>query len=124
MKPSEFAQKKLLEFFSDWEKKGGSQSSLATASGLRQGQISIWLRGGFLPNIDNLSSLAKGFSVSMSSFLPPDASDPSLGRLLELRAQLDDIGKDALLLAAEDLLREQRRRKSTPQNGSSAKGTR
>lgn len=124
MEAADFARKKIFDLFETWKSKGGTQLSLAKACGINQSQVSLWLRGGFTPRVDSLYLLAKAFSVPIMEFFPPDASDAFLGRLLELRSQLDDVGKDALLIAAEDLLREQRRRAKPPKDGSSSQGAR
>lgn len=99
---------------------------MAIDAGVKQGQISDWLKGMRTPGVDGLVALARAFRVPITEFFPPEVrgsetSDPTLGRLLELRAKLDDLGKEALLVAAEDLLREQMRRQKSSQNGSSAK---
>jgi|SRR6478609_1119028 len=109
MKPSDFIKKKLNDLFLDYSAKGGTQSSLAKEAGIAQGQISVWLKGGNVPSIDNLESLAKAFGVSLFDFFPAEHrkienSDAFITALVSLAKQMDDSTRQSLLATAQALL--------------------
>lgn len=52
---------------------GRSQSSFAKDAGVKQSQVSTWLRGGYLPGYDGLLALSRFFKVPVAEFFPPVA---------------------------------------------------
>lgn len=88
MKPSEFARKRLNELWEAYKANGGTQETLAAAAGVKQPQVSMWLRSISAPTVDSLASLAKGFGVPLWSLFPPDKS--LLGDALTALAKFDD----------------------------------
>ena len=63
--------------FAEYESaaKGNNQTTLAMAAGLKQGQISVWLKGGYLPTLENLRALADVLGRKMDDFVrDPDQS--------------------------------------------------
>lgn len=69
--------KNLNAFFERYKTGGGNQSTLATSAGVRQGQISVWLKGGTLPGAENLPALAKALDISIEDFYrdPAESSE-------------------------------------------------
>lgn len=103
MKPADIICKKLNTAYFAWEAKDPkfrSQTSLAKSCGVKQGQISVWLKGGATPKADNLYSLAKGMGISVFELLPSDGS--LLGDILKA---ISDIRDEEKLSAVLDLAR-------------------
>jgi transcriptional regulator with XRE-family HTH domain len=73
LNPSETIKENLRILFESYKKAGGTQTTLARITGVSQGQISVWLKGGYLPGAENLATLATAFSADVSDFYrPPD----------------------------------------------------
>lgn len=75
--PTEFCRQRLLALWEEWRAKGGNQSTLATACGVAQGQISLWLKdlkAGVVPRVQSLEVLCRGFDVTLASLFPGSAA--------------------------------------------------
>lgn len=90
-KASDFTKKEIAKLWERFKTSGGTQKVLADRCGVAQGQISDWLKGHRTPNMDGLTTLAKGFGVPAYTLLPPE---PSL--LGEVLSGLSTLNEDEL----------------------------
>lgn len=102
MKVSETITENLKILFEAYKAKGGTQSSLAKTMEVGQGQISVWLRGGYLPGTENLPQLARIFGVKIDDlyrdpadlkrFLKQEQSEV----IAEITKLLEELDEDSL----------------------------
>lgn len=113
MDAADFFRKRFKELFSAYQERGGTQTSLAKAAGVAQGQVSVWLRGGYLPGIESLDGIAKAFGVPVTTFFEqPGAESADADRRLILEA-LDIANKgdvESLLTLAQEIVKAHRNR--------------
>lgn len=80
MDTSEIFRENLRLLFSHYKTQmKGSQKTLAKIAGVQQGQVSVWLSGGYLPGIESLDAIAKAFGVSVEVFFQRGGAAKALG---------------------------------------------
>lgn len=93
-----------------------NQKDLMTLFQLPSATISSWVNGKRLPRMDKIKLLADYFNVSITDLLEPSKSTDNiqsdLNELIGLWEELDDRGRQDVMLSLTKALREMRQRKS------------
>lgn len=118
----------------------GTKADLMKKTGMSPSVLAGYLKAENSPSLDQVDRIADYFEISPWELLKPEgaqptpsaaealaaaaSSDPTLRAILAIWPKLDDVGREGVLLAAQDLVSNPPSRKDPPKNYSGAERTR